>query len=126
MYSEVPNGPSRRSGDVRDRGPEGRGCERLRNPRTCTGPAGEENVGLPVEQKNDRYGDLSIPDGVGHGDAAHRRYLEVDNGDVEVLFEDGVGGGGRIGMVDEFVVPDAERGVNFVHHPGLVGDDQYA
>ncbi len=29
-------------------------------------------------------------------------------------------------MVDEIVLTDAERGVNLVHHPFVIGNDQYA
>jgi hypothetical protein len=124
--SEAPNGPSRRSGDVGNRGSEGGRRERLRDPGVSSRPTGEECVRLSIEEDDDGDWMLAVANGAGYGHAPHGSDLEIDDRRVDGLVSGCGGSGGRIIVVDQFVRSDTQSGVNLVPHPWFIGNDQKA
>ena len=125
-YSEAQKAPSHVSRSIRNGGSKGSRCERLDDPSRGARPSGEKRVGLAIEEQDDRNGFLQIADGASDRHAAHGSDLQIDYGDVDRLVSGGDRRSGRIAVVDEFVGSNAERRVNLTHHPGIVGNHQYA
>ena len=125
-YSEVPQLCSRdfSAHGCLDRCPEGAGSKGFGDPGVGTGSAGEEGVGLAIQQQDHGHTLGARPEVASYGHASHRADLEVDDGDIDRLLGRPVGGGAGVVVVDQLVSDDAQSGVDAIAVVGVIGDDE--